>query len=318
MNRIRQVLLLAALLTVTTGCTPEREQGELFAPGDVGVLVVDTVLIVGRNHPTVKLSRTLAPDVPFTQEAAAVTGAEISITANGRTVLYGAYPEKPGYYGPLGPEAEIMPETEYLLEVATAQEERMTASTRTPARFAVDEWTLLDPSGNTEVRRLQTFAAAGDSVYFRPENQLAYAEGLLEARFAPGGPGNFAADGYQVALFSIDMDSDYVIDPPFFEEEDFEDLARMGSSPALIAESGRVRLPWFSIYYQGRHLYKVYALDRNWYDLVRSTPQTDAGLGFGGNIGDTSDRPIFHVDGGIGLFGSAAVDSVGFFVLPGE
>lgn len=310
--------MLLITLLVVSACTPQREQSELFAPQDVDVLVVDAVLIVGREHPTVKLSRTLAPLTPYTQQAAAEAGATISITGNGDTVLYGPFPENPGFYGPLGPPRVILTETVYTLAVESSRGETLTATTLTPAEFTADAWTLLDPSGTTELRRLKTFADAGDSVYFQPENQLIYAEGLIEARFAPGGPANFAADGYQVALFSIDMDSDYVIDPPFFDEEDFEDLARMGSSPALIAENGRVRLPWFSIYYQGRYLYKIYALDLNWYDLVRTTPQTDGGLGFGGNFGDTQDRPIFRVNGGIGLFGSASVDSVGFFVLPNE
>ena len=84
----------------------------------------------------------------------------------------------------------------------------------------------------------------------------------------------------------------------------------------LSALDGRVRLPWFGIYFEGRHHYKVYAVDRNWYDLVRTTPQTGGGLGFGGNAGDGVEPPIFHVEGGIGLFGSASVDSVGFFILP--
>ena len=149
-----------------------------------------------------------------------------------------------------------------------------------------------------------------------PANQLAYAEGLLEARFASGGAAVFAALGYQLALFSIDPDADYVIDPPFFEDDDFEELPRQGSSPVLVVDSGRVRLPWFGVFFEGRHNYKVYALDQNWYDLVRTTPQTDGGLGFGGNAGDSQDNPLFRVNGGIGLFGSAAADSVGFFILP--
>ena len=194
--------------------------------------------------------------------------------------------------------------------------EELTARTVTPASFSVDEWVLLDSTGSTELRTLKTFADAGDDVYSQPENRLSYAEGLLEARFAPGGAGLFAGWGYQLALFSIDPGSDYVIDPPFFEEEDFEDLPRKGSSPILNIDDGRVRLPWFGIYFEGRHNYKVFVTDLNWYDLVRSTPPADGGLGFGGNAGDTQDRPIFHVDGGIGLFGSAAVDSVGFYILP--
>ena len=200
--------------------------------------------------------------------------------------------------------------------MVTAAGERLTATTRTPARFAVDSWVLLDSAGQAVERTLATFAEAGDSVYVQPENQLVYAEGLLEARWRSGGAANFAGAGYQLALFSLDLDSDYVVEPPFFDEEDFEDLGRMGSSPALVALEGEARLPWFGIYYEGRHLYKVYTLDLNWYDLVRSTPQAGGGLGFGGNAGDGTDRPIFHVEGGIGLFGSASVDSVGFTILP--
>ena len=279
--------------------------------------MIDAVLLVGQEYPVIRLTRTLAPDVPFNQDSAGEIGADIVIDSDTVGMGYRDVPGEPGYYQP---EAGmlIQPETEYRITVRSLKGETLTARTLSPARFTADEWLLLDPSGTTVLRTLQTFADAGDSVFYRPENQLTYAEGLLEARFTSGGAAAFAADGYQLALFSIDLDSDYVIDPPFFEEDDFEDLARMGSSPALIAESGQVRLPWFSIYYQGRHVFKVYTIDLNWYDLVRSTPQTDGGLGFGGNVGETADRPIFRVEGGIGLFGSASVDSVGFFVLPAE
>ena len=61
-------------------------------------------------------------------------------------------------------------------------------------------------------------------------------------------------------------------------------------------------------------LFKVYALDQNWYDYTR-TNNEDGGF-FGGLIGDNFERPIFNIEGGIGLFGSAAVDSIGFFVQP--
>lgn len=305
-------------LMMTAACTPERDQNDLFAPEYLDVMVVDATLIVGQPFPTVKLSRTLAPNVPFTPDSAGETGASISISSDDRTVVYVELYERPGVYGPTGTERIVQPETEYRLSVESERGETLTAVTVTPANFNVDEWVLLNSEGTDELRTLQTFASAGDSVYYQPENQFDYAEGLLEARFAPGGAINFAAIGYQLALFSIDPDSDYVIDPPFFEDEDFEDLARMGSSPVLDAPEGDVRLPWFSIYYQGRYLYKVYALDLNWYDLVRTRPQVDGGLGFGGNAGDSQGNPTFHVNGGIGLFGSASVDSVGFFILPPE
>ena len=77
-----------------------------------------------------------------------------------------------------------------------------------------------------------------------------------------------------------------------------------------------MRLPWFAVYYDGRHLVKTYAVDRNWYDLVRTTPE-GGGL-FGGNLGEGQDPPTFHVTGGIGLFGSASVDENGFRINPVE
>ena len=307
---------LFPLLAAVSACTPERDQSELFAPEFLNMLVIDAVLIVDQEYPTVKLSRTLAPNVRFNQDTAAEVGATIRIASDFQSLTYRDVPGQPGVYEPPGPGYLIAPETEYRLTLTTTGAEQLTARTVTPSRFSVDEWVLLDPTGSFELRRLQTFADAGDSVYYRPENQLNYAEGLLEARFAPGGAGQFAAWGYQLALFSIDPDSDYVIDPPFFEDEDFEDLPRKGSSPILIIEDGRIRLPWFGIYFEGRHNYKVFVTDQNWYDLVRSSPPSGGGLGFGGNAGDSQNQPIFHVNGGIGLFGSAAVDSVGFYILP--
>jgi hypothetical protein len=53
---------------------------------------------------------------------------------------------------------------------------------------------------------------------------------------------------------------------------------------------------------------------------VRSAPEISGAAGpvVGGNAGDGFERPIFHVEGGVGLFGSASVDSIGFVVLPQE
>lgn len=308
---------LLIMLTTVAACSTERDQSELFAPEFLDVLVIDAVLIVDQYHPTIKLSRTLAPGEPFNQETAAEVRATVNIASSELVLHYRDVPDQPGVYE-TARGFPIQPETEYRLTVQTMRGETLTARTLTPARFPVDQWVLLDPTGTYELRQLQTFADAGDSVYFQPENQIHYAEGLIEARFAPGGAANFAALGYQLALFSIDPGADYVIDPPFFEDDDFEDLPNNGSSPILNVDDGRVRLPWFGIYFEGRHKYKVFVLDQNWYDLVRSTPVNGGGLGFGGNAGDPQDNPIFHVEGGIGLFGSAAADSVGFYILPEE
>lgn len=303
---------LAAILVVS-GCTPERDPNDLFAPQGVGVLVIDAVLIVEQPLPALRLSRTLAPNVPYTLENSGVTGATVVIQeVDGLYVVYREATSLPGIYVPdTSPLPLVASETTYQLEVLTEEGERLTAQTSSPPQFSVDSWVMLDTATGAVDRELRTFAELGDMVYFAEENQLPYPEGILEARF------QIAADqGYQLAIFSLDLDSDYVIDPPFFEEDDFEDLERINSSPALLAENGTIRLPWFTIYYEGRHLYKIYTVDANWFELLSSIPEGDGGLAFGGNAGDNFNRPAFNVQGGIGLFGSAAVDSVGFYIQP--
>ena len=87
------------------------------------------------------------------------------------------------------------------------------------------------------------------------------------------------------------------------------------------APDGNLRMPWFIVGFAGRHVIRVYAVDKNWFDLIRSVPEfyqddDDGAFQQGGLAGDNFERPLFHVDGGIGIFGSASVDSVGFVVLP--
>jgi hypothetical protein len=298
------------MVLVLSACSTDREPGELFAPDEVGALVVDATLIVGDEFPLVLLSRTLSPEAVFSTDAVAVGGAEVSIRWDGNIATYQQL--RPGIYGPLAAAPVVEPATTYRLEVRTLEDEILTATTTTPDAFSVRSWVLLDDAGETVVRRLSTFAEHGDSIFEQPENRLVYQVGLLEARFERGGE-----IAFQIGLSSLDDGSEFVIDPDFFEEEDFEDLERDVSSPPFDALDGRIRLPWFAIYFEGRYLVRFYSVDRNWYDLARSLPEfAGGGAGFGGQAGDDFERPLFHVYGGIGLFGSAAVDTIGFTILP--
>jgi hypothetical protein len=289
----------------------ERDESDLYAPEDVGTLVVDCVLVVDRPFPHVYLTRTLAPDQPFSVTAAAEREATITIHGESVQVAYRSDPYLDGRYFPLLPSARVEPNTTYEISVVTTDGRTLTAVTHTPGSFAVDRWVLLDDAGESEIRELETFADLGNDVYFAPANQLVYAEGLLEARFH-----RTEAVAYQIGLLSLDLGSDYVIDPEFFDEEDFESLERLTSSPMFEAEDGLARLPWLAIYFQGRYKFKIYAVDENWFDLVRSSPSlSGGGPAVGGNAGEGFERPLFHVQGGIGLFGSAAVDSGGVFIV---
>jgi hypothetical protein len=307
----RALLICLVLLFALAACSTDRDRSDLFAPDEVGILVVDATMIVGERFPVLLLSRTLSPDAPFSEASAAVTGATVIIRwATGEV----EYVERTwGVYGPDLTGPMVQPATTYRLEVRTTDGEVLTATTTTPPGFSVDAWVLLDDAGAVR-RTLATFAEHGDSLYDQPSNRLVYQQGLLEARFPRAG-----VVGFQIGLSSLDGDSDFVIDPDFFDDEDFADLERDVASPPFDALDGTVRLPWFAIYFEGRYLVRIFSVDRNWYDLARSLPEFSGGsAGFGGQAGDDFERPLFHVDGGIGLFGSAVVDSMGLTIVPAD
>jgi hypothetical protein len=228
-------------------------------------------------------------------------------------VTYAEIPASPGQYIPMTVGEIVQPETVYNVEARTADGRVVTGTTTTPARFDIERWLLLDETATSEMQEFGKFDSLGLAVYDDPRNQVRYLDGLLEARFDEQG-----VMAFQVAVLNLEEDSPLVVDPDFFDEEDFADLERVLSSPPLAGENGNLRLPWLAIYFEGRTLIRVYSIDENWFDLVRSTPGLDnsqGGIAFGGNAGEDFERPVFRLNGGIGLFGSAAVDSVGFRVL---
>ena len=308
-TRFRRALALAGAFALP-GCSTDRDPGELYGPSEADLVVVESVLIVDAPLPSLRLSRTVPPDrIPTDDDA--VSGAEVTVSFRGGVIPYVESTVRPGTYR-AGTSVDVLPSTEYRLRVVTDRGEAVTARTTTPPRLAVEVWVLLDDGDLTVARTLRPFSDGGEATFDAPENRLVYAQDLLEVRFAPTG-----SPAVQLGLLSLDPDSDFVIDPAFFEESDFETLERSNSSPPLDAAGGFVRLPWFSVFFEGRYVFRLFAIDRNWYDFIRSDPGLAAGgPGFGGNPGDAFERPIFHVEGGIGLFGSAAADSVGFRIVP--
>ena len=291
-------------------CAPEREPGELIGATAEDEVIVDGVLIVGQKLPDLFVRRTLSLNQRHTREAAGILDAEVRVLQGSQEFAYAADADWAGRYLPPLDAPLVEPQTEYALEVLVGAKQ-VRAHTTTPERIQVRETVLIDEKTSAILRTLKSFAEVGDAVYEAPENQLTHSEGFLEIRLAPS-----PLEIYQVALFSQDRDSEFVINDDFIDSEEEKEEFRNGSSPPLAVRDGIVRLPWFAVVFAGRYLTKVYALDQNWFDYTRSNPQEGGGNFAGGLIGDNFERPLFHVEGGIGLFGSASVDSVGFFVLP--
>ncbi len=306
---VRWALMLCCLLAA--GCAAEREPGELFGPSEAGTLVVDALLIVDHPLPDLFVRQTVAPGVRYTDAVSAVTDAHVEVRQGAQVFRYRTDPDSLGRYLPPERPPPVMPNTAYALTVRSEGREAR-ATTRTPGRFQIREVVLLDEETLEVRQRLRTFIDGADQVFTAPENQVVYRDGRLEIRFQP-----IDVPGYQVGIISLDRNSERVLEDDFLEEEDYEERERQASSPAFVAPDGKLPMPWFVVSFAGRHMIRVYALDKNWFDFARSSPEYQDG-GFGGLAGDNFERPLFHVAGGIGLFGSASVDSLGFVLVPRE
>ena len=297
-------LVAVACCLLTAACQADRTPESLFGPNGAGELVLDGLLIVGRPLPPVFVTQTVATVDGDSPRHAVVSDAVVEIRNADRVYRYVRDPDaNPFQYSPPANSPVVAPDTEYAM-VVTSNGRMARATTITPGPFRVREGVVLDQRTEEVQRRLKTFAEVRDGVFLAPENRVLYRSGFLEARFDP-----IDVPGYQVGIVSLDQDADE-IDREISEETP----ERTGSSPAIESTEGSVRLPWFAIYFSGRHLMRIYAVDRNWYDYVRSGPDAQQGW-FGGLAGENFRRPLFHVEGGIGLFGSASVDSLGFVVV---
>ncbi|MDA0334928.1 MAG: hypothetical protein O2782_07175 [bacterium] len=301
--------LTSVLACGLLACSAERKPGELFGSAESDVLVIDAQLLVGQPMPAIFLRRTADPRESYDLRMQGVIDADITIRSADGLTRYTADPDSAGRYLPGGTAPVVVPLTEYEL-VATVGQERLSARTRTPGPLRIREVVVLDEQSLQVRRKLVLFAESADA-FAAAANQVVYLDGLLETRLDTAA----GAAGYQLSLASLDLASDFVIDADFLEQDDYDDFERQGSSPVIDGAEGNVRVPWFAVAFAGRHIWRTYALDQNWYDFARTDPETGGG-GFGQLAGDAFQRPHFAVQGGIGLFGSAAVDSVGFVVLP--
>ena len=298
------LILTATSCLVVAACQAERTPESLFGPDAAGKLVLDGLLIVGRPLPPVYVTQTVAAVDRDSPRHAVVPDAVVEIRQGDRVFRYARDPDAgPFQYSPPPDPPEVVPGTKYVM-VVTARGTTARATTVTPGAFRVREGVVLDQRTESVQRRLKTFADLAEGVFLAPENRLVYKAGFLEARFDP-----IDVPGYQVGIVSLDQDAEEVA-----REISEDSPDRTGSSPAIESTEGRVRLPWFAIYYTGRHLMRIYAVDRNWYDYARSGAEAQESW-FGGLAGENFRRPLFHVEGGIGLFGSASVDSIGFVIV---
>tara|TARA_B100000686_G_C16748008_1_gene950689 strand:- start:337 stop:1719 length:1383 start_codon:yes stop_codon:yes gene_type:complete len=285
----------------------DRDPGELYNQAEDNLPVVDAILIVNQPLPPVMLRRTIAPGVPYSVEAAALTEARVFIKTENLEFEYLPDPLLMGRYLPPEDAPVVASDRLYELLVETEDGTRLHGTTHTPPDTRITQFSLIDDDGETELRRLRLFSDLGDEVYRATENQLEYSGGHLVVQLEDAN-----ALSYQFTASNLEPFSPLLLGGDWFDEEDFD---REETSPLLApTEDGWIYLPWFGINFAGRYKVKFFAVDRNWYDLVRT--DNVHGDRSSGEAGQGFQRPLFNITDGIGLFGSASVDSIGFFVQP--
>ena len=297
------------IILYLTACAAERQPGELFGLVEKdSQFVVDGVLIVNQPLPELFVWRIMPPGQIYDRNAAGVPNAQVRVFQGDQVFEYAPDPI-PGRYVPPPKTPFVQPNTEYRLEVEV-EGKMIRANTTTPEQVRVRRAVLLDEDTEEIMRPLKSFAEVGDEVYTAPENQLTHLEGVIEIQIEKIG------ETYQAALVALEEDAELLDEElPDIYDREAEDL-RTTPSPPLTISDGILRWPWFSVIYTGRSLLKVYSVDYNWFEYIRSSPEQQDEDNLGELIGDYFERPLFQIEGGIGLFGSASVDSVGFVVLP--
>ena len=302
------MLKLLLSLPIFLSCSADRTPGELFGPSEAGTLVVDAVLIVDQSLPPVHLYETAALDQPYQRSEVAVKDAKIIITTDQNSYEYQPVADSIGLYVPIE-SVMISPNTSYTLEVDLPDGRKIRASTETPDRIKVQQLLLRDENDLSIRRELKLFSDITASPFDAPENQVYYRDGIIEAVVGP-----IDVPAYQLAIFNLETNSQLLIEADFLDEDDLAEFERSGASPPLSIRDGLARLPWFGVAFEGKHLFKIYAIEQNWFDFIRTDPDGNRDGG-GGLLGEQFQRPIFNINGGIGIFASASVDSVGFNVI---
>jgi hypothetical protein len=302
MFRTPSTVLLALLGALLLGCDTTATQPE-------SQIVVESYLQAQAPLPTVRLSRTVGVDEPYTPAEDAVRGAEVVVERLGpdSTVVeatrYSERDSVPGLYAADDPPL-VRPQATYRLRVRTGDDAPVTATTTVPDAITVvgssndtttyqsarqPAFTIEPPRRLTERQNVYTFTASSLLDFERTPDSV------LAAALTP-----FYADGFDAeddSLASLRVTSSGLLNEGNFTR----------NADGTIT----VRLPWIAVAFYGPNEVAVNVVDDNFYDLLRSQQAQQGGFSPG-----EIPNVLEDVEGGTGIFGSYARASRPFLIRP--
>lgn len=292
MKNLIPLLLLLTLITSACEVYPQDDYEEQY--------VVESYLFAGRNLQQIRLSTTVPAFEFYSFENAAVSDADVQVRLldpNSSSIeqVFTYQADTPGIYVPETVH-EVLPERTYELFISIpATGNEITARTFVPGDFSV-------------ISGLQ------DTLIYQSTDQL---EVTLSESSYPGRQNIFV---FTTVALDTAVNNFTPLYQEFYDEEEetLEDY-RVTSS-GLINEgnftknedgSVTIRYPWLAVAFYGDNLIVASTLDDNLFDYIRSD---EVQLGGSTLSPGEIQNVISNVEGGIGIFGSAASDTVATFI----
>lgn len=285
---LKPFLAIAFITIALAGC-------DLYGQDDYEEqYVVESYLIANRAMPEIRLSTTAPFNENYYFEERAVSGAVILVNryddAGNKDKTYSYREQDNGIYIPQNEDTAdlVMPRHLYRLEIEIPDDNghRIEAVTHVPDTFSVKE-VIRDRAVYQSPDQLEfnitRNRANGRQIYF------IYSTESLEP------------SEETITPFWKDVVDNYIearrIRTTIINEENFD----INADGTLT-----LRMPWIGIAFYGPNIISTFSIDDNAYDFFRSQP-VQAGGGAGSLSPGEIQNIIYHMEGGIGLFGSMSV-----------
>ena len=292
---------LALLAFLTTCEVYEQDSYEEY-------YVVESYLVANRQLPQVRVSTTAPVNDLYSFERAAIANAQVQVrllNENGSDIdqVFTYNSDTAGIYKPVDAH-DVLPTRSYQLYVNIAETaSEITATTVVPDTFSV-------------------VSAVLDTLIYQSTEQL---EITVSESSYPGRQNIFIFNTLSLNPLLENLTpvyADLFLDEDDDEEPDLTELTNTSSGLLNAAnftinpdQSITIRYPWISVAFYGANKLVATTVDDNVYDFVRSES-----VQLGGSTLSPGEiqNVITHVEGGLGIFGSLASDTIQTFIKPFE
>lgn len=290
-------LLLTLLAACLLGSCDLYKQ-DTFEPE----VFVESYLVAEAPLPHVRVSTTLPADVAYSFERAALDGANVEIQRlddNNQPVSFYTYHRNvKGIYLPDDRTIRVQPNTTYHLRVTfDNRPDIVTATTFVPDTFqtlnTIQDTTVYQSSEQLRIQTTLSRYPGRQNIYIFNIISLNPRVENLTPFYA-----DIAGDEKQDAIDDFSNNSSGIINQDNYK-----------------VDNGTItfRFPWIGFAFYGSNKIVINAIDDNVYDFVRSQ-----GVQTGGSTLSPGEiqNVIYNVEGGIGIFGSMAADTVQTYLKP--